>query len=144
VSPRNALLVIEATWHGQPLPQATGPTVPFYGSDDVPGSQDGDYAGRPGSGFARVLEGRINDQGLVVRPVLFIDGEAVVEDTLIPSGATDVTEVVLAVPPGRRPATSGGGDALALPPGVAGARGRKDGRRPQAADRIEWRAPWTR
>jgi hypothetical protein len=45
-----------------------------------------------------VLEGRINDQGPVVRPVLFIDAEAVFEDTLIPSGATDVTEVALAVP----------------------------------------------
>ena len=98
VSPRNALLVIEASWHGLPLQQTSGPTVPFWGSDDVPGVQDGDYAGRPGAGFARVLEGRINDQGPVVRPVLFIDGEAVYEDTLIPSGATDVTEVVLAVP----------------------------------------------
>jgi len=98
VSPRNALVVIEATWQGLPLHQTSGRTVPFYGSDDVPGIQDGDYAGLPGAGFARVLEGRINDQGPVVRPVLFIDAEAVFEDTLIPSGATDVTEVVLAVP----------------------------------------------
>lgn len=98
VSPRNAVLVIEATWHGLPLQQSSGRTVPFYGSDDVPGTQDGDYAGRPGAGFARVLEGRINDQGPVVRPVLFIDGEAVAEDTLIPSMATDVTEVGLALP----------------------------------------------
>jgi hypothetical protein len=98
VSPRNALVVIEATWHGLPLHQTSGRTIPFWGSDDEPGVQDGDCAGLPGAGFARVLEGRINDQGLVVRPVLFIDGEAVYEDTLIPSGATDVTEVVLAVP----------------------------------------------
>jgi len=98
VSPRNALLVIEATWNGVPLQQTGGRTVPFYGSDDVPGVQEGDVAGLPGAGFARVLEGRINDQGPVVRPVLFIDGEAVFEDTLIPSAATDVTEVVLAVP----------------------------------------------
>jgi hypothetical protein len=98
VSPRNALLVIEATWNGLPLQQSSGRTVPFYGSDEVPGTQDGDYAGRPGAGFARVLEGRINDQGPVVRPVLFIDGEAVAENTLIPSMASDVTEVALALP----------------------------------------------
>ncbi len=64
----------------------------------MPGVQDGDYAGLPGAGFASVTEGRINDQGPAVRPVLFIDGEAVYEDTLIPSGATDVTEVLLALP----------------------------------------------
>lgn len=103
VSPRNALLVIEATWNGLPLQQTSGRTVPFYGSDDVPGTQDGDYAGRPGAGFARVLEGRINDQGPVVRPVLFIDGEAVAENTLIPSMATDLTEVGLALPAMARP-----------------------------------------
>ena len=102
VSIRNALLVIEAEWHGQPLQQIGGPMVPFWADDGVPGRQDGDYAGLPGKGFARVLEGRINDQGPVVRPVLFIDGEAVFSDTLIPSQATDVIEVVLAVPPGAQ------------------------------------------
>lgn len=100
VSVRNAVLVIDASWNGQPLAQVSGPTVPFWASDDVPGTQDGDYAGRPGAGFARVLEGRINDQGPPVRPVLFIDGETVFSDTLIPSGVTDVTEVALAVPAG--------------------------------------------
>jgi hypothetical protein len=50
-----------------------------------------------------VLEGRINDQGPVVRPVLFIDGEAVAENTLIPSMATDVTEVGLALPAMSQP-----------------------------------------
>jgi hypothetical protein len=100
VSVRNALLVVEASWRGQPLAQVSGPTVPFWGSDDVPGIQDGDYAGRPGTGFARVLEGRINDQGEPVKPVLFIDGESVFSNSLIPSGATDVTEVAFAVPPG--------------------------------------------
>jgi hypothetical protein len=103
VSPRNAVLVIEATWNGLPLQQSSGRTVPFYGSDDVPGTQDGDYAGRPGAGFARVLEGRINDQGSVVRPVLFIDGEGVAEDTLIPSMAMDLTEVGLVLPAMAQP-----------------------------------------
>lgn len=103
VSVRNALLVIEADWIGQPLAQLSGPTVPFWASDDVPGVQDGDHAGKPGAGFARVLEGRINDQGPPVKPVLFIDGERVDSATAIPSGATAVTEVLLAVPQGALP-----------------------------------------
>jgi Zn-finger protein len=86
VSVRNALLVVEATLDGASLPQSAGPTVPFWADDDVPGIQDGDYAGRPGTGFAKVLEGRINGQGGVVRPVLFIDAEGVWEDSLIEAG----------------------------------------------------------
>lgn len=103
VSVRNALLVVEASWRGQPLQRAGGPTVPFWGSDDVPGTQDGDYAGRPGAGFARVLEGRINDQGPPVKPVLFIDGETVFSNTSIASGATDVSELVFLIPPSAAP-----------------------------------------
>lgn len=100
VAIRNALLVVTATWNGDELDQAAGPTIPFYGSDDVPGDQPGDYAGRAGKGFAKVLEGRINDQGPVVRPVLFIDAENVFTDTAIPSGATDTTTVEFQLPPG--------------------------------------------
>lgn len=103
VSIRNALLVIEASLGGQSLGQVSGPQIPFWGSDDVPGQQDGDYAGAPGKGFAKVLEGRINGQGEVVRPVLFIDAEGVYQDTLIPSGAVDLTEVTFALPPGTLP-----------------------------------------
>lgn len=99
VSVRNALLVIEATMNGLPLAQSAGPTVPWWADDEVPGQQPGDYAGRPGKGFAKVLEGRINGEGEVVRPVLFIDAEGVAEDTLIPSGALDTTEVLFAIPP---------------------------------------------
>ncbi len=98
VSIRNAVLVISATWNGQPLVQVDGPTIPFWGDDNVPGKQPGDVAGEPGQGFARVLAGRINDQGPVMRPVLFIDGESVDAETRIPSGATDITEVEFAVP----------------------------------------------
>jgi hypothetical protein len=103
VSIRNAMLVVRATWQGQPLVQVAGPTVPFWGSDDVPGSQPGDYAGEPGKGFARVLEGRINGQGPVVRPVLFIDGEAVYSDTAIPGGTTDLVELEFEIPGGAQP-----------------------------------------
>ena len=98
ISIRNAILHVEATLDGQPLAQISGPVVPFWGSDDVPGDQPGDLAGRPGKGFAKVLEGRINGQGPVVRPVLFIDAEAVYSDTLIPSGAIDSSELEFALP----------------------------------------------
>lgn len=100
VSIRNALLVIEASFDGQPLTQVSGSQVPFWGSDDVPGQQEGDYADFPGKGFAKVLEGRINGQGEVMRPVLFIDAEGVYQDSLIPAGEVDVTEVEFALPPG--------------------------------------------
>jgi hypothetical protein len=102
VSIRNAMVVVSATWNGIPLSLVSGPTIPFWADDNVPGKQDGDYAGDPGKGFARVLEGRINDQGPVVRPVLFIDGEAVHSETRIPSGTVDRTELEFAVPPGAQ------------------------------------------
>ena len=88
ISIRNAMVHVEAYVNGVPLPQLAGPQIPFYGSAEN-GNQPADLAGRPGKGFARVLEGRINGQGPVVRPVLFIDAEAVWADTRIPSGAED-------------------------------------------------------
>ncbi|MEM1202320.1 MAG: carboxypeptidase regulatory-like domain-containing protein [Acidobacteriota bacterium] len=98
VSVRNAFLLIEATVNGQPIEQVAGPTVPEWASDDVPGIQEGDYGGAPGTGFAKILEGRINGQGDPVWPVLFVDAETVREKSTIPSGATDVTEIEFAVP----------------------------------------------
>ncbi|MFA5683940.1 MAG: multiheme c-type cytochrome [Lysobacteraceae bacterium] len=100
ISLRNALLVIDARINGVPLTQTQGPTIPFWGSDEVPGEQPGDYAGKPGKGYAKVLEGRINGQGPVVRPVLFIDAEGVHSDTGIPSGGIDLTRYGFAVPAG--------------------------------------------
>ncbi len=90
ISLRNALLVIEATVNGQVLQQSSGDVIPFYGSAQG-GDTDDDLAGHPGKGFARVLEGRINGQGPIVRPVLFIDAENVWSDTTIASGDTDVS-----------------------------------------------------
>lgn len=106
ISLRNAILWITASVNGQPLAQASGPTIPFWASDDVPGEQPGDLAGLPGKGFAKVLEGRINGQGPVVRPVLFIDAENVYSLTTIPSGTVDTTEVEFALPPGTAPGTT--------------------------------------
>ncbi len=98
ISVRNAILLVEATIDGLPLVQVAGPTVPWWADDLVPGRQPGDFAGFAGKGFAKVLEGRINGQGPVVRPVLFIDAEGVAENTLIPSGAVDATAVEFAIP----------------------------------------------
>lgn len=98
ISVRNALLVLDVRANGQSLSQTSGPLVPWYADDNVAGVQPGDLAGRPGKGFAKVLQGRINDQGPVVRPVLFIDAESVAEDTIIPSGATDHSAYTFAIP----------------------------------------------
>lgn len=93
ISIRNALLHVTAEFNGNPLTQTAGPTIFEFADDDVPGVQDGDLGGEPGKGIARVLQGRINGQGPVVSPVLFIDAESVLQDTRIASGATDVTEI---------------------------------------------------
>jgi hypothetical protein len=103
VSIRNAILVVSAELNGQPLARVAGPTVPSWGSDDVPGVQPGDLAGLPGKGFAKILEGRINGQGPTVGPVLFIDAEGVTSNTLIPSGATDTSTFEFELPPGVAP-----------------------------------------
>ncbi len=100
VSIRNAILLVSAVINGQTLTQVAGPTVPFWGSDDVPGEQPGDLAGLPGKGFAKVLQGRINGQGPTIQPVLFIDAEGVFSNTDIPSGATDTTTIEFQLPPG--------------------------------------------
>lgn len=99
ISIRNALLVIEAEVEGQHLVQTAGGVIPFYGSADG-GDDADDLAGRPGKGFARVLEGRINGEGPVVRPVLFIDAEGVWADTRIASGESDQTSYRFALPAG--------------------------------------------
>ncbi|MBU1187418.1 MAG: carboxypeptidase regulatory-like domain-containing protein [Gammaproteobacteria bacterium] len=90
VSIRNAVLHVQASVDGQTLPLLSGDVIPFYGSSASSNEPD-DLAGQPGRGFARVLEGRINGSGPVVRPVLFIDAENVWSDTRIAAGAEDVS-----------------------------------------------------
>lgn len=97
---RNAILSMDVRLDGQPLTQVGGPNIPWWANDEVPGTQPGDLAGLPGKGFAKVLEGRINGQGPVVRPVLFIDGERVAEDSVIPSGQTDRSTYRFQIPQG--------------------------------------------
>ncbi len=103
ISIRNALLVITATVNGQPLQQVAGPTVPSWADDDVPGQQPGDYAGMAGTGYGKIMEGRINGQGPVVWPVLFIDAENIREQRKVPAGGIDTTEVEFALPPDVAP-----------------------------------------
>ena len=99
VSIRNALLVIQAEVDGVPLTQSSGPTVPDWANDDVPGTQPGDYGGLAGTGYAKILEGRINGQGDPVSPVLFVDAETVLWKNTIPAETTDTVTVTFDLPP---------------------------------------------
>lgn len=85
---RNALLVVRARRNGVVLTQLAGPVLPSWANDDISGVQPGDLGGQPGLGFAKVLEGRIDGQGPVVRPVLFVDAEAVAEDSALQPSQT--------------------------------------------------------
>ena len=100
---RNAMLVVEASVAGTPLVQTSGPTVPAWANDDVPGIQPGDLGGKPGSGFVKLLRGRINGEGAPVQPVIFLDAEEVVENTALASGQTRNIEIRFALPPGTLP-----------------------------------------
>lgn len=85
---RNALVVVRVRRNGVSLARSAGPVLPWWADDDVPGTQAGDLAGQPGLGLAKVLAGRINGQGTVVRPVLFVDAETVDEDSTLAPGAS--------------------------------------------------------
>ena len=100
ISIRNALLIVRAKRvGGSDLVQVAGPTIPIWADDDLPGVTAGDLSGLPGRGFAKVLSGRINGQGAVQSPVLFIDAESSV-DTSIAAGATDSSSYRFTIPAG--------------------------------------------
>ncbi|NJL29027.1 MAG: hypothetical protein HC897_14635, partial [Thermoanaerobaculia bacterium] len=101
ISIRNAILLVQATWLGTPLSQLAGPQVPWWADDEVAGKQPGDWAGYPGLGFAKVLEGTVSGQ--TTRPVLFIDATTVSSDTTLPAGTTAEARIELTLPPGARP-----------------------------------------
>lgn len=96
ISIRNAFLLVRASLEGVPLVQASGPTLPFWASDDEPGEQEGDWAGYPGRGFAKVLAGTI--AGQPAQPVLFIEADSVASSTGIAAGAVSSTEIVFDLP----------------------------------------------
>ncbi|MCG6118880.1 MAG: hypothetical protein MEQ07_11925 [Aquimonas sp.] len=99
VDVRNAFVLVEARLDGQPLPLAEGDTLPFWVDDEVPGQQEGDYAGMAGRGFAKLLEGRIDGQGPVLSPVPFIDADALTAKTTIPPGEVDRGTYAFGLPP---------------------------------------------
>ena len=87
ISLRNMILRVSAEGDGGAiLAQVSGSVVPFYGSDDDGLDDDGDWAGLPGKGYAKVLA---DENG--VMPVLFIEAHEVAEDTRLAAGTTDVT-----------------------------------------------------
>lgn len=100
ISIRNAILLVRAKRvSGADLVQVAGPTIPLWADDDLPGVSAGDLSGLPGLGFAKVLSGRINGQGAVQSPVLFIDAESSV-DTAIAAGATNSSNYRFTIPAG--------------------------------------------
>ena len=100
ISIRNGILLVRAKRvGGNDLVQASGPTIPIWADDDLPGVSAGDLSGLPGKGFAKILSGRINGQGAVQSPVLFIDAESAV-DTTIAAGTTDRSTYRFTLPAG--------------------------------------------
>lgn len=85
ISIRNAFVVVEARREGILLAQISGPVVPWWADDDDPAWAEGDFAGQPGTGFAKILEGAINGQ--LTAPVLFVDADAVRENSTLPAGS---------------------------------------------------------
>ncbi|MCB1612109.1 MAG: hypothetical protein KDI60_10195, partial [Xanthomonadales bacterium] len=98
VDVRNAFLLVEATLDSVPMNQLEGDQLPFWVDDAIPGKQPGDFAGFAGRGYAKVLQGRIDGQGALLKPVPFIDAESVFSNTTIPPGATDFARFTFALP----------------------------------------------
>jgi hypothetical protein len=98
VDVRNAFLLVQASFEGDLLEQVEGDRLPFWVDDAVPGQQPGDWAGFAGRGYAKVLQGRIDGQGEVLKPVPFIDAESVFSLTTIAPGATDQGQFAFALP----------------------------------------------
>jgi hypothetical protein len=98
VDVRNAFLLVQASIEGDLLEQVEGDRLPFWVDDDVAGQQPGDYSGYAGRGYAKVLQGRIDGLGEVLKPVPFIDAESVFSHTTIAPGATDQEQFAFALP----------------------------------------------
>ena len=107
ISIRNAILLVQVTRNGVRLTQSAGPTVPWWADDEVAGTQAGDWSGWPGLGFAKILQGTVS--GVVTKPVLFVDADTVVENTLLAAGATATADLAFPLP-----ANSQVGDVIAV------------------------------
>jgi hypothetical protein len=86
---RNILLVVSAeTIDGQALELAEGSLVPVWGGV---GTEPDDYAGRPGKGFAKILEERWTG---VAPAVAYWNPTVIKEDTRIPARNSDRSNYV--------------------------------------------------
>lgn len=97
---RNILLVVSAAGaKGEELPLVWGATVPDWGGK---GEDPDDYAGRPGAGYAKVLE----ELWTEISPTAAYWNPCVIrEDTRIPALASDITNYGFRGSPGGGPAT---------------------------------------
>jgi hypothetical protein len=91
---RNIILIVEARdGAGDLLPLVSGPVVPAWGGT---GDAADDYAGRPGRGYAKVLE----ELWTEISPSAAYWRQTVIrEDTRLPARATDVSSYVFQSPP---------------------------------------------
>ncbi len=90
------LLVRPTDPSGRPLPLVSGPVVPDWGGVGDPG--DGDYAGLPGKGYAKILEELwtgTSPSGAYWNPT------RIVEDSRLAALASDTTTYVFFAPQGR-------------------------------------------
>ncbi len=89
---RHMLLIVHAAdKEGKVLTLQSGPVVPFWG---------GDYAGRAGQGYAKILKDPVSGQS----PVINYWKQTIIEsDNRIPARGTDLTQYVFASPSGRKP-----------------------------------------
>lgn len=90
---RNILLVVTTTdSDGRPLPMVSGPVIPDWGGQ---GGEPNDYAGRPGRGYAKILE----ELWTEVSPTAAYWNPTVLrEDTRIPALGRDMSEYGFAAP----------------------------------------------
>lgn len=97
---RNILLVVSASGAaGDQLPLVWGSTVPDWGGQ---GDDADDYGGRPGAGYAKVLE----ELWTEISPTAAYWNPCVIrEDTRIPAFGSDITNYGFQAPAGGGPVT---------------------------------------
>jgi hypothetical protein len=97
---RNVLLAVSAKdGAGMALPLVAGPTIPDWGGT---GSDPTDYAGKPGRGYAKILE----ELWTEVSPTAAYWNPTILrEDTRIPALGRDLSEYAFRAPAGGGPVT---------------------------------------
>jgi hypothetical protein len=97
---RNILLVVTARdAAGAPLPFLRGPIIPDWGGV---GQDPSDYAGRPGRGYAKILEELWTEESPTAA---YWNPTVLREDTRIPALGTDQSQYEFRAPSGAGPVT---------------------------------------